>query len=316
MKILVTGGAGFIGSAVAKQLRSEGNDVVVVDNFNEYYDSSLKRARVEALLEGVTVLEGDITDGAFLRRVFNDYAFDAVAHLAAQAGVRYSVEHPEVYVESNIVGTQTLLQVMAEFGVTRLVYASTSSAYGNSTPVPFIEDAPADKPESIYAATKRSGELIAHVYHKLHGMDVTVLRFFTVYGPWGRPDMALFKFTEAMQKGDTIDVYNNGELRRDFTYIDDIVAGFVAALQKPMGYVVINLGNGHPVELVRFIEVLEAALQTQAQKNMLPMQEGDVFETYADTTKAKELLDFEAKTSIEEGVQKFVAWYMSYKENY
>lgn len=312
MKILVTGGAGFIGSAVARRLASDGHTVVAIDNFNDYYDVTLKRARVEALLAGVKMIEGDITDESFLHTVFTEHDFDAVAHLAAQAGVRHSVEHPEAYVQANIVGTQKLLETMKAFKVTRMTYASTSSAYGNSQEVPFKEDSQADKPVSIYAATKRSGELIAHVYHSMFGFDITCLRFFTVYGPWGRPDMALFKFTRHMLNGDPIDVYNDGDLRRDFTYIDDIVEGFVQALEKPLGYEVINLGGGSPIALGYFIEVLEKDLGLTAEKNMLPMQEGDVFETYADTTKAKELLGFRAKTSIEEGVKQFVSWYRDF----
>lgn len=312
MKILVTGGAGFIGSAVAQRLFSLGHTVTVIDNFNDYYDVSVKHARVGALLEGVEVIRGDITDGEFLSTLFSEHSFDAVAHLAAQAGVRYSLEHPEVYVQANVVGTQTLLEVMKKNRVERMVYASTSSVYGNTSQVPFKETESADKPVSIYAATKRAGELIAHTYATLCGMNITCLRFFTVYGPWGRPDMALFKFTDAMLKGEPIDVYNNGEHKRDFTYIDDIVDGFVAALEKPFGYEIINLGNGSPVELLKYIAVLEKELGITAEKNMLPMQEGDVYETYADTSKARELLGFEAKVSVEEGVKKFVAWYKNF----
>lgn len=312
MKILVTGGAGFIGSAVAKRLVEEGNEVVVIDNFNTYYDVSLKRARVAALLAGVEVREGDITDRPFLESLFAQHRFDAVAHLAAQAGVRYSLEHPEAYVLANVVGTQTLLEVMKNHGVKQLVYASTSSAYGESSSIPFKESESADRPVSIYAATKRSGELIAHSYATLYEMQVTVLRFFTVYGPWGRPDMALFKFTDAMLNGAPIDVYNNGEHRRDFTYIDDIVSGFSAALYKPMSYEIINLGNGAPVELMDFIGYLEKELGKESKKNMLPRQVGDVAETYADINKARELLGFDPQTHAEDGVRAFVVWYRSY----
>jgi UDP-glucuronate 4-epimerase len=312
MKILVTGGAGFVGSALSSRLLLDGHEVVVIDNFSDYYDVSLKEARVQALLNGAEVIKGDITNRSFLQELFRGHDFDAVAHLAAQAGVRYSVENPGVYVETNVVGTQVLLETMKEFGVKKMVYASTSSAYGNDTHPPFTETAPANRPVSIYAATKRSGELIAHVYHSMHGFDVTCLRFFTVYGPWGRPDMALFKFAKHIQDGEPIEVYNNGDMRRDFTYIDDIVEGFVRALEKPMGYEVINLGNGSPVALLSFIELLEKELGMTAQKNMLPMQEGDVFETYADTTKAKELLGFEATTSVEVGVKQFVQWYRDF----
>jgi UDP-glucuronate 4-epimerase len=313
MNILVTGGAGFIGSAVAQRLLSDGHTVTVIDNFSDYYDVSLKRARVEALLQGVEVVMGDITDVDFLREIFKNGSFGAVAHLAAQAGVRYSVENPDVYVETNVRGTQLLLQVMHEFGVKQMVYASTSSAYGNSTPVPFVETASADKPVSVYAATKRSGELIAHVYHSMHGFDVTCLRFFTVYGPWGRPDMALFKFAALMEQNEPIDIYNNGDMRRDFTYIDDIVDGFVRALEKPQGYMILNLGNGTPVPLMTYVDLLEKELGVAAQKNMLPMQQGDVHETFADISQAKEKLGYEPKTSVEDGVKKFVEWYRQYK---
>lgn len=312
MQILVTGGAGFIGSALAKRLFSQGHEVIVIDNFNEYYDVSLKRARQEQLLQGITVIEGSITDKFFLNELFSRYSFDAVAHLAAQAGVRYSTENPGVYVDTNVHGTQLLLETMHEFGVKQMVFASTSSVYGNGAQAPFLEDHPADRPVSIYAATKRSGELIAHTYASLYGMDITCLRFFTVFGPWSRPDMAMLKFANLMKEGKAIDIYNNGELRRDFTYIDDIVDGFVAALEKPLGYSIINLGNGNPVPLLNFVSVLEEKLGVQAQKNMLPMQEGDVYETYADTKKAKELLGFEAKVSFEEGTERFVEWYRGY----
>lgn len=312
MKILVTGGAGFIGSAVAHRLSSLGHAVVVIDNFNSYYDVSLKHARVESLLKGVEVIEGDITDKVFLEKLFSLHGFDAVAHLAAQAGVRYSVENPGVYVETNVRGTQLLLETMHAHNVEQMVYASTSSVYGTNTEAPFKETAEADKPVSIYAATKKAGELLAHTYASLYGMDITCLRFFTVYGPWGRPDMALFKFTELMKKDEPIDIYNNGELRRDFTYIDDIVEGFIKAIEKPMGYEIINLGNGNPVALMTFVDVLEKELGIAAKKNMLPMQEGDVYETFADTTKAKELLGFESKTPVEEGVKRFVQWYTDF----
>jgi UDP-glucuronate 4-epimerase len=312
MKILVTGGAGFIGSALAKRLFDDGHKVTIIDNFNDYYDLQLKRDRIAHLVPLVPVYMLDITNADALSAVFEAEQFDAVAHLAAQAGVRYSLEHPEEYVRSNVQGTQTLLEVMRKNDVKRMVYASTSSAYGDTSKIPFNEKEPADRPVSVYAATKRAGELIAHTYAHLYGMDITCLRFFTVYGPWGRPDMALFKFTDAMLKGEPIDVYNNGLHRRDFTYIDDIVSGFVSALQKPLGYEIINLGNGNAVHLMRFIEVLENELGIVAKKNMLPMQEGDVFETYADITKARTLLGFEPKVDIEEGVKNFVAWYKAF----
>jgi UDP-glucuronate 4-epimerase len=312
MKILVTGGAGFIGSALARRLCDEGNEVVVIDNFNEYYDPELKRARQKDLLSGAEVIEGDITDAVFIEQLFKKHQFDVVCHLAAQAGVRYSVENPSVYVQANVLGTQMLLETMQKHGVKQMVYASTSSAYGMSATSPFKETEKADKPVSVYAATKRSGELLAHSYHQQYGMDVTCLRFFTVYGPWSRPDMAMIGFAQKMTAGEAIDIFNEGDMRRDFTYIDDIVDGFVRAVHKPLGYEVLNLGNGKPVELMSFVELMEKELGIEAKKNMMPMQQGDVYETYADTTKAKELLGFESKVDFPEGVKKFVQWYKEY----
>jgi UDP-glucuronate 4-epimerase len=312
MKILVTGGAGFIGSSLVKRLVSEDHEVVVIDNFNEYYDVSLKRAREQELLVGATVLEGDFTDEAFLENVFSTYQFDVVCHLGAQAGVRYSVEYPEVYVHTNVRGTQLLLETMQKFGVKRIVYASTSSAYGDTSEVPFVEHAAADRPISVYAATKRAGEMLIHAYSSLYGIQATCLRFFTVYGPWGRPDMALFKFSKLMLEGKPIDVYNNGDMRRDFTYVDDVVEGFVRAIERPFSYEVINLGNSSPVALEAFITVLENEWGVEAQKNMMSMQSGDVHTTYADITKARTLLGYEPKTSVEEGVKNFVAWYKKF----
>jgi len=312
MKILVTGGAGFIGSATARRLTDDGHDVVVLDNFNTYYDKQLKLDRMEALIPNVHVANLDITDVDGLDQLFAEHAFDVVCHFAAQAGVRYSVEAPSVYVTTNVLGTQVLLETMRKHNVRRLVYASTSSAYGIDTPTPFKENVSADRPVSVYAATKRAAELLAYSYHKQFGMQVTCLRFFTVYGPWSRPDMAMLKFTQKITAGESIDIYNNGDLRRDFTYIDDIVQGFVLAIKTPLDYEVINLGNGSPIELLSFIELLEKALGKTAKKNLLPMQQGDVYETYADTTKAKELLGFEAKTDFETGVANFVAWYKQY----
>jgi len=312
MKILVTGGAGFIGSALSARLLREGHQVVVTDNFNEYYDVELKRKRVAALIPTVPLYELDITDKAALLRLFSDESFDLVCHLAAQAGVRYSVEAPEVYVLTNVLGTQTLLEVMKQTGVSRMVYASTSSAYGVDTPVPFKESEAADRPVSVYAATKRSAELIAYNYFAQSNIETTCLRFFTVYGPWSRPDMAMLKFAQSMTFGQPIDIYNHGNLRRDFTYIDDIVDGFVRAVNTPLGFEIINLGNGTPVELVTFVELLEKELGIQAKKNLLPMQTGDVFETFADTHKAKKLLGFEAHTSFAEGIKSFVSWYREY----
>lgn len=311
MNILVTGGAGFIGSALARRLAAAGHTVVVLDNFNTYYDVSLKRARQQAFLQDTTVVEGDITNRELLDTLFSKWQFDVVAHFAAQAGVRYSVEAPEVYVATNVSGTQQLLETMRQYAVMRFVFASTSSVYGNETAVPFVETAPADRPVSVYAATKRAGELLAHVYYTQYGIEATCLRFFTVYGPWSRPDMAMLKFAKLMQAGAPIDVYNHGDLRRDFTYIDDIVAGFALAIEKPLGYEIINLGNGHHVELATLISTLETELGLTAKKNFLPMQPGDVYETYADVNKAKELLGFQAKTDFATGAVEFINWFKS-----
>ena len=315
MNILVTGGAGFIGSALARRLADEGHQVIVVDNFNEYYDVNLKRARQRELLAGIEVIEGDISNKNDLYELFANHDFDVVCHLAAQAGVRYSVEHPEVYVNTNVVGTQYLFETMKDFGVKRMVYASTSSAYGISSTSPFKEDEKADRPVSMYAVTKRAGELMAHMYYSMYGIESTCLRFFTVYGPWSRPDMAMLKFAEKMMAGEVIDIYNNGDLRRDFTYIDDIVDGFVKAVEKPLGYEIINLGNGKPVELIDFVTSLEQVLGVEAKKNMMEMQSGDVYETFADTTKAKELLGFESQTDFHEGIKKFAEWFVEYQKS-
>jgi UDP-glucuronate 4-epimerase len=310
--ILVTGGAGFIGSALAKRLHDEGASVTVIDNFNEYYDTKLKRARQDALLQGIEVVEGDITDTDFIEKIFAEHKFDVVCHFAAQAGVRYSVENPSAYVTTNVLGTQILLEAMQKHSVSQFVYASTSSAYGIDAQSPFAETEKADKPVSVYAATKRAGELLAHSYHIQYGMKVTCLRFFTVYGPWSRPDMAMLKFAQKMSAGEPIDIFNNGDLQRDFTYIDDIVEGFARAIATPVNFEVINLGNGRPVELMEFVTLLEKELGITAEKNMLSMQQGDVYQTYADTSKAKDLLGFEAETSFQEGVQRFVQWYKKY----
>lgn len=312
MKILVTGGAGFVGSAVASRLVSCGHDVVVLDNFNQYYDVSLKRARQKAFLPDIEVVEGDITNADDTETLFAAHQFDLVCHLAAQAGVRYSVEAPEVYVQTNVLGTQMLFEAMQQHGVTRMVYASTSSAYGMSVKVPFVESSAADRPVSVYAATKRAAELLAHSYFQQYGIETTSLRFFTVYGPWSRPDMAMLKFAQKMVAGEAIDIYNHGDLRRDFTYIDDIVDGFVKAVEKPLGYEIVNLGCGKPVTLTQFVSELEDALGVTAKKNMLPMQQGDVYETYADIQKAKELLGFVPQTNFTKGVETFAKWFVDY----
>ncbi len=314
MKILVTGAAGFIGSATAHALVARGHNVVGLDNFNTYYDTSLKEARVKAFLSEVRLVEGDIRDSATLTTLFSEHSFDVVYNLAAMAGVRNSTDHPLEYIDNNLTGLTTLLEVMRTHGKPRMVFASTSSVYGNDTEAPFVETAAAAAPESVYGATKRAGELILHSYYQLHQIQSTALRFFTVYGPWGRPDMALFKFARAIHEGQPIDVYNHGHMTRDFTYIDDTVRGVVAAIETPLGYEIINLGRGEPTLLIDYIKALETAFGVGAVKNLLPMQPGDVYNTSADITKAKTLLNYQPQTSVTEGVQLFVDWYRMYHQ--
>ncbi len=312
MNILVTGGAGFIGSHLILKLLEEGHEVVCVDNMNAYYDPALKEARLNLFRDRITFYQVDIADAEALEGVFKAHSFDKICHLAAQAGVRYSLENPFVYGTSNFVGSINVFEFAKRYRVPHVVFASSSSVYGKSVNTPFREDDPAVSPVAVYGASKRAGELLASAYVHLFGLNITCLRFFSVYGPYGRPDMALFKFTKAILAGESIDVYNSGEMKRDFTYVDDIVAGFIAALKKPMGFAIFNLGHGKSVWLLDFIKVIEKKLGKKAKMNMLPMQPGDVPETFADTTKAKELLGFEAKVPVEEGVGKFVDWYRGY----
>jgi len=312
MKYLVTGGAGFIGNAVTLRLLADGHEVVVLDNCNDYYEVALKEARLSRFPAAVSIVRADVSDRAALESLFAEHDFDGVCHLAAQAGVRYSLESPETYIESNYVGTFALLEVMRAHQVKKFVFASSSSVYGEEATVPFTESMPADRAVSVYAATKRAGEILAYTYHHLYQFDVSCLRFFTVYGPWGRPDMAPFIFTDKIIRGESIRVFNQGEMRRDFTYIDDIVAGVVAALERVSGYEIYNLGNGSPVKLLDFINAIEAAVGTPAQLEMAPMQAGDVTQTYADITKAKAALDYQPTTRLADGVQAYVDWYREY----
>jgi UDP-glucuronate 4-epimerase len=312
-KILVTGGAGFIGAALVKALLAAGHEVVVVDNLNPYYDPSLKRARLREFRKNIEFHRIDISNEHALDRIFARYRFDAVCHLAAQAGVRYSLTHPLTYGKSNYQGTLAVLECARRHHVPQVVFASSSSVYGEAGKVPFEEGDPCDKPVSIYAASKRAGELICQTYANLFGMDVTALRFFTVYGPWGRPDLAFFSFTKNILEGKPIELYNNGEMRRDFTYIDDIIAGFMLALEKRVpGYEVFNIGRGAPEELKSFLATLENAIGMKASVVMKPMQPGDVTETYASIEKAKGALGFDPTTTIKEGIPRFVAWYRDY----
>lgn len=313
-KILITGGAGFIGSHTAKALIEKGNRVVVIDNFNNYYDPKIKEARISQLLSGLEfeLYRADICDEKKMDDIIKKEKPDQICHLAAQAGVRYSLENPYAYINANITGTVVLLELAKKYQVKDFIFASSSSVYGGNTKLPFSEDDRVDTPISIYAATKKADELIAYTYHHLYGINCTGLRFFTVYGPYGRPDMALFKFTKQILAGDEIEVYNFGKMKRDFTYIDDIVSGVVKALEKSYPYEIINLGNSKMVQLNYFISCIENDLGKTAKKKLMPMQAGDVPETNADITKAGKLLGFKPKTPINQGIKEFISWYKNY----
>jgi UDP-glucuronate 4-epimerase len=335
MHVLVTGAAGFIGSFTALSLLDRGDEVIGLDNLNAYYDPALKQARLDLISRhsnhaNFTFIKADLADRVAMERLFADHEIDRVVHLGAQAGVRYSIEDPHTYCQSNLVGTLNVLEGCRHHEIEHLVYASTSSVFGSDTGMPFSPHQGGDHPMTFYAASKRANELMAHSYASLFGIPCTGLRFFTVYGPWGRPDMALFKFTRAILEGRPIDVYNHGNHERDFTYIDDIVEGVVRATDRipaadpqydpaspdpctsNVPWKVYNIGNGSPVKLMRFIEVLEQKLGRTAAKNMLPMQPGDVLATWADTSDLERDLDYIPSTSIEQGVSSFVDWYLDY----
>lgn len=316
MTILVTGAAGFIGANVCRALRAQGRAVIGLDNYNDYYDPQIKRDRVAALCPDVDIHALDLTDRDGLAALFDQAGIERVVHLAAQAGVRYSLSNPHAYVDSNLVGFVNLLELCRHRGVQHLAYASSSSVYGDSATPPFSEDQRIDRPRSLYAATKAANELMAYTYAQLYGLRATGLRFFTVYGPWGRPDMAPLLFSRAVLAGRPIEVFNHGRMRRDFTYIDDIVAGVIGALDHPPQdappHRVFNLGNHTPVELERFIQVIEDAAGRPAQKVYKPMQPGDMVETMADTARARAAFGFEPATSIEAGLPGVVAWCRDY----
>ncbi len=312
--ILVTGGAGFIGCHVAKRLIELGHDVVIVDNFNPYYDPSLKEARIATLLKDLpfTLYRNDIQDEHAMRKIFDRHKPNLLCHQAAQAGVRYATQDPFAYGQSNLMGTLTLLELAREFQVQGIVMASSSSVYGDAAHYPVKETDVTDQPISLYAATKRSCELIAYSYHHLYNLPITCLRYFTVYGPWGRPDMAIFSFTKAAIEGKPINVYGQGEMARDFTYIDDIVDGVIKALQVNLPWAVLNLGRGNAEPLMHMIQLVEQATGEHLEKRFLDMQPGDVKQTFADASLAKERLSWEPHTRLDEGVAAFVAWYKKY----
>ncbi|MBT9515671.1 MAG: NAD-dependent epimerase [Methyloversatilis discipulorum] len=332
MKVLLTGAAGFIGMHVALRLLERGDEVVGLDNLNDYYDVRLKEARLARLTPaaGFRFVKMAVEDRDGMARLFEAERFDRVVHLAAQAGVRYSLQNPNAYIDANIVGFMNVLEGCRHSAVKHLVYASSSSVYGGNTKMPFSEADSVDHPVSLYAATKKANELMAHTYSHLYDLPTTGLRFFTVYGPWGRPDMALFLFTKAMIEGRPIDVFNHGDMQRDFTYIDDIVEGVIRTLDRvaeadpafdgdhphpghsKAPFRVFNIGNQGPVPLMDFIHAIEKALGITAQKNLLPMQPGDVPATYADVSELTTWTGFSPSTAIDDGVARFVAWYRDY----
>ncbi|HEP1062519.1 NAD-dependent epimerase [Klebsiella aerogenes] len=331
MKFLVTGAAGFIGFHVSQRLLEAGHAVIGIDNMNDYYDVNLKQARLDLLDYPLfSFVKLDIADREGMAKLFAAEKFDRVVHLAAQAGVRYSLENPHAYADANLMGFLNILEGCRHHKVQHLVYASSSSVYGLNRKMPFSTDDSVDHPVSLYAATKKANELMAHTYAHLYGIPTTGLRFFTVYGPWGRPDMALFKFTKAMLEGKSIDVYNYGKMKRDFTYIDDIAEAVVrvqnvipqadpnwtvetgSPATSSAPFRVYNIGNSSPVELMDYITALEEAMGMEAKKNMMPMQPGDVLETSAETQPLYDLVGFKPQTTVKEGVKNFVEWYKEY----
>jgi UDP-glucuronate 4-epimerase len=332
MKILVTGAAGFIGMHTCLRLLARGDEVVGIDNLNDYYDVQLKQDRLAQLssFEKFSFQKLDMTDQRGVEALFAHHGFQRVIHLAAQPGVRYSLQNPQAYIQSNLVGFINILEGCRHHKIEHLVFSSSSSVYGANTAIPFSVNQNVDHPVSLYAASKKAGELISHSYSHLFKLPITCLRFFTVYGPWGRPDMSPSLFTKAILEGKPIDVFNHGKMQRDFTYVDDIVEGVVRVLDKPAApnpafdtanpdpsssyapYRVYNIGNHQPVELMTFIETIENALGKKAIKNMLPMQAGDVVSTFAETSELRKEFGFAPSTSLEVGVGKFVNWYLDY----
>ena len=329
MHVLITGAAGFIGASLSLRLLERGDTVTGIDNLNDYYDVSLKEARLARLTpsQHFEFIKADISDQGEMQSLFSENRFDAVVNLAAQAGVRYSIENPAAYIDANLVGFGHILEGCRRSGVGHLVYASSSSVYGSNTKLPFSEKDNVDHPISLYAASKKANELMAHAYAHLYGIPTTGLRFFTVYGPWGRPDMALFKFTRGILEDEPIPVFNRGEMVRDFTYVDDIVEGVVRVIDRPAErsdgandpdrsasapWRIFNIGNSHRVPLMDYIQALEEALGKQAKRDLLPMQDGDVPATEADVTALESDFGYRPKVKVEEGIQRFVDWYRSY----
>ncbi|WP_215846672.1 MULTISPECIES: NAD-dependent epimerase [Pantoea] len=332
MNFLVTGAAGFIGFHVSQRLLAAGHQVVGIDNLNDYYDVNLKKSRLDLIKHSpdFNFIELDLADREAMASLFQQHQFQRVIHLGAQAGVRYSIENPGAYADANLIGHLNVLEGCRHHKIEHLLYASSSSVYGLNRKMPFSTDDSVDHPVSLYAATKKANELMSHTYSHLYQLPTTGLRFFTVYGPWGRPDMALFKFTRAMLAGEAIDVYNQGQMKRDFTYIDDIAEAIVrlqdvipqkddnwsvetgSPATSSAPYRVYNIGNSHPVTLISYIEAIEKALGITAIKNLMPMQPGDVLETSADTQALFDAIGFKPQTSVEEGVKRFVDWYRDF----
>ena len=332
MKVLVTGSSGFIGSAVSQKLLARGDEVIGLDNMNDYYSVELKEARLDNLrqAENFQFVKLDVSDTGALEELFGDQKFEKVVHLAAQAGVRYSLENPHAYINSNIVGFTNILESCRHFDIKHLVYASSSSVYGSNTNMPLSVNNSVDHPVSLYAATKKSNELMAHAYSHLFKLKTTGLRFFTVYGPWGRPDMALFLFTKAILEGKKLPVFNYGKHTRDFTFIDDIVEGVVRVLDKNATpntsfdssnsdpgssycpWRVFNIGGGRPVELLRYIELIEKELGMKAELELLPLQPGDIPDTEASVVALSDYVGYQPTTTVEEGISKFISWYKEY----
>ena len=320
-KILVTGAAGFIGFHLSRRILEEGGEVIGFDNLNDYYDVSLKESRLEILnkYERFTFIKGNLADKEAIENLFVTYKPQIIVNLAAQAGVRYSIDNPDAYIESNVIGFYNILEACRHHNIEHLIYASSSSVYGNQKKTPFSTDDNVDHPISLYAATKKSNELMAFTYSHLYNFPSTGLRFFTVYGPYGRPDMAYFSFTQKILRGDSIKIFNNGDMYRDFTYVDDIVQGIMNMLLNPPKpdengdcAKVYNIGNNNPEKLMYFIETLEKAIGKTAEKEFLPMQPGDVYQTYADVSDLQRDFDFKPSTSIEDGLNRFAKWYFEY----